>query len=94
MLCQDRICIAQVGEQLDTSMIVIPASLLDNTCDEMLRLCEASLAERGVLPREEDAWAEMAQEHPDWFELLALPNPRELLTLTMLSRDEELHAFS
>lgn len=94
VLCQDRICIAQVGERLDTSMIVIPASLLDNTCDEMLRLCEASLAERGVLPREEDAWAEMAQEHPDWFELLALPNSRELLTLTMLSRDEELHAFS
>ena len=60
----------------------------------MLRLCEASLAERGVLPREEDAWAEMAQEHLDWFELLALPNSRELLTLTMLSRDEELHAFS
>ena len=37
--------------------------------------------------------AQLVAEHPDWFDLIALPGPRELFSLTMLSREETMHAL-
>lgn len=92
-LCQENICLAQVDGQLDTSMLVIPASLLDGVCAEVLRICEEALDAVGQLPQEQEVWAQLAAEHPDWFDLIALPGPRELFSLTMLSREETMHAL-
>lgn len=93
-VCQETICLAMVGGVPDTSMIVVPAGRLDAVCQETLALCQAALEAGESLPWEQDLWLQMMQAHPDWFTPVELPGPRELLGLTMLSREEEFHVLA
>ena len=93
-VCQDTILMARVGNALDTSMVVVPAPMLDDVCRDMLEACEAALEQTGRLPREESVWAALAAREPERFTLIDLPAPRELLTLVLLSREEEFHAHA
>ena len=93
-VCQETICLAMVGGVPDTSMIVVPAGRLDAACQETLALCQAALEAGESLPWEQDLWLQMMQAHPDWFTPVELPGPRELLGLTMLSREEEFHVLA
>ena len=93
-VCQETICLAMVGGMPDTSMIVVPAGRLDAVCQETLALCQAALEAGESLPWEQDLWLQMMQAHPDWFTPVELPGPRELLGLTMLSREEEFHVLA
>lgn len=93
-VCQDAICVAMVGGVPDTSMIVVPAGLLDAACQETLALCQEALEAGEPLPWEQDLWLKMMEAHPDWFTPVELPGPRELLSLTMLSREEEFHVLA
>ena len=93
-VCQEAICLAVVGGVPDTSMIVVPAGLLDAACQETLSLCQEALEAGDPLPWEQDLWRRMMDAHPDWFMPVELPGPRELLSLTMLSREEEFHVLA
>ena len=39
-------------------------------------------------------WLGLMADHPDWFRTVALPGPRELLTLTLMTREEEAHVYA
>lgn len=93
-LCGDRIVLATVGGAPDTSMIIIPDARVKDVCRETTSLCEQSLAQRGALMEETALWQTLLQEHPDWFAPIDLPKRRELLMLTMLSREEEFHVLA
>lgn len=93
-LCTDKIVLAQVNQQPDTSMLVVPEARLNALCQEVQRRCEESLAQRRALPKEEELWRAMLHDLPDWFTPVELPARHALLDLTMMSREEEFHVLA
>ena len=93
-LCTDKIVLATVNQQPDTSMIVVPEQRLSELCQDMLARCEAALSQRHALPLEADVWHELLHDRPDWFAPVELPARRALLDLTMMSREEEFHVLA
>lgn len=90
ILCQDKIVLAMVGGVPDTSMLVVPDARLLILCREMAAICEAE----ETLPAEKDVWLKLIRDHGDWFHLVDMPARRELLTMTMMSREEEAHVYA
>ena len=88
-LCTDRITLAVVDGQVDTSMIVMPQGQVLPLCREITALCQAAWERDGRLPEETALWQELTQKHPGLFRLIELPARRELLTLALTSREEE-----
>ena len=88
-LCTDRITLAVVDGQLDTSMIVMPQEQVLPLCREITALCQGAWDRDGRLPEEAALWQELTQKHPGLFRLIELPARRELLTLALTSREEE-----
>jgi hypothetical protein len=91
-LCTDKITIAQVDGQLDLSMIVMPQQHVLSLCREITALCQNEREKTGCIPEESWLWHELMQAHPDLFRLIELPGRRELLTMALTSREEEVHA--
>ena len=90
-VCRDRIMMSVVDNVPDTSMISVPQDRLEPLCRELMRLVKEDLAAKHPLPEEHVLWVRLMNRHPDWFELIQLPGPHELLTLTMTGRGEEFH---
>lgn len=93
-ICLDQITLARVDGKLDLSMIVVPDERVLTLCREITALCESCLQRESRLMDEDEVWAQMLDEHPDWFALVDLPGRRELITMTMMSREEEAHAYT
>ena len=93
-VCHDKIMLSMVEGVPDVSMLVVPDAMLLTLCREIAALCESELNSRGHLPMETELWLMLIKEHRDWFELIDMPGNRELLTLTMMSREEEAHVYS
>ena len=87
-VCGGRVTLSRVDGQADPSMFTVPESLVPMVCDDVRLLCERSLRERGALPDPPAVWDTLLAEHPDHYEAIDLPAPRELLSLTMPLRDE------
>lgn len=94
IVCQDKIMLAVVNGAPDTSMVVVPDARLLILCREITAICETALGENGVLPDEGNVWRKLIHDHGDWFQLVDMPAPRELLTMTMMSREEEAHVYA
>lgn len=90
-VCTDRIVLATVDGEPDGSMIVVPDARLLTLCREISAICDNSLNAGEGLPRETELWRGLMAAHPDWFTAQEMPGPRELLTLCMMSREEEAH---
>ena len=90
-LCTDKIVLATVGGQVDTSMFMVPEERLSPLCREVQYRCWARLAAGQALPAEGELWQELLHDLPDWFTIIELPAFGGLLDLTMLSRSEEFH---
>lgn len=79
-VCQKEIVLAKVGGRLDLSMIVVPDARLKPLqtalSDAMLALTRSS----GVVPGEEQLWAQVVLAHPDWFSFQVFPVRRQLFT--------------
>lgn len=93
-VCREKIVLATVDGVPDGSMLVVPDSMLLTLCREIAALCAAEMNTRGHLPQETELWLMLIREHPDWFETIDMPGPRELITLTMMNREEEAHVYS
>ena len=93
-LCGDTITLATVDGEPDLSMLVVPDRLVLTLCREIAALCNSRRNAGQPLPLESELWRTLMAEHPDWFRTVALPGPRELLTLTMMSREEEAHVYA
>ena len=93
-LCGDEITLAMVDGEPDLSMLVVPDRLVLTLCREIAALCNSRRSAGQPLPLESELWRTLMAEHPDWFRTVALPGPRELLTLTMMSREEEAHVYA
>ena len=90
-LCTDKIVLATVDGQLDMSMIVMPQQHVLPLSREITALCQTFRNREGRLPEEAQLWQDLMDEHPDLFQLVDLPNRRELMTLALTSREEEFH---
>lgn len=90
-VCCDRIVLAMVDGEPDTSMIVVPQDMMDALCREVAVWCQTEWKLRGALPEEKALWLNLMTNHPDWFVIHQFPGRRELLAITMLTRGEELH---
>ena len=93
-ICQDKITLATVEGMPDLSMIAVPDERVLTLCRELTALCEQYLQDEERLPEEEEIWLRMMVEHPDWFCTVEMPGRRELFTMTMMSREEEAHAYT
>lgn len=93
-ICTDKIVLATVNGVPDPSMIVAPDERVLTLCREIHALCEAELSASACLPKETALWTTLTKEHPDWFQLIEMPARRELLTMTMMSREEEAHVHA
>lgn len=93
-ICRDKIMLSMVDGVPDLSMLAVPDAMLLTLCREITALCEAELNNRGHLPMETELWLMLIDQHPDWFETVDMPGVRELLTLTMMSREEEAHVHA
>lgn len=91
-VCTDRITLATVDGQLDPSMIVMPQQHVLPICREIAALCQAAMERGEHLPEEGEMWERLMQEHPELFTTIEMPGRRELMTLTLTSREEEFHA--
>lgn len=91
-VCTDRITMATVDGRLDPSMIVIPQQHVLPICREIAALCQTAVEHGEHLPEETEMWERLMQEHPDLFTTVEMPGRRELMTLTLTSREEEFHA--
>lgn len=85
MLCTSKIAIAMVGHQPDPSLIVVPEARIQPLCREIISLCDDHVRRSDRLPEENALWKALIREHPDWFELIDLPNPGELLGIAINS---------
>lgn len=90
-VCRDKIMLSMVDGVPDLSMLVVPDAMLLTLCREIAALCETELQSRGHLPQETEMWLMLMREHPDWFEHIDMPGHRELMTMTLMSREEEAH---
>ena len=93
-LCGDEITLAMVDGKPDLSMLVVPDRLVLTLCREIAALCSARMQSGQGLSLEQDMWLGLMADHPDWFRTVALPGPRELLTLTLMTREEEAHVYA
>ncbi len=80
-VCTDRIVLSTVGSVPDTSMVVVPESMVLNLARELTARCIASMSQRGSLPSESELWTLVIRENPDWFQLVAMPVKGQLFTL-------------
>ena len=90
-VCRDKIMLSMVDGVPDLSMFVVPDAMLLTLCREIAALCETEVNTRGHLPQETEMWLMLLREHPDWFEKIDMPGNRELITMTLMSREEEAH---
>ena len=93
-ICTDQIMMATVDGEPDTSMIMVPDERLLTLCREISALCDGAVAAEGRLPEEAALWKKLMDEHPDWFQLVEMPGRRELMTMTMMNREEEAHVYA
>ncbi len=92
-LCTDRIVMASTGGKADLSLICVPERFLSPLARAVSETVQQSHV-RGRLPDAESVWESLIRAHSDWFTLIPLPGPRQLLSLTMLSRAEEWRLFA
>lgn len=88
-LCTDKIVLATVSQQADTSMIIVPEAKLQPLCTEITRLCADSLARTGMLPQEQQLWQQLLREKAAWFSPVELPMTRGLFDTTMATDGED-----
>ena len=93
-LCTDRIVLATISQQADTSMIVVPEGMLKMLCQEITRICSDYLARSHTLPQEQQLWQQLLREKSNWFSPIELPTTHALFDLTMDNSREENHAES
>lgn len=91
MLCTDRIVLATISQQADTSMIVVPESMLKMLCQEITRICADYLARSHALPQEQQLWQQLLREKSNWFSPIELPATHKLFDLTMDISGEDRH---
>lgn len=90
-LCTDRICLAMVGDQPDTSMLVLPQERIEPLCREISALCGVEQLAGRPLPQENDLFLRIMHDHPDWFHTIPCGEKRQLLNRTMPERGRELY---
>ena len=88
-VCGDSVMIARVNGRPDPSMFTVPEALVPMLCDDFSVQCEQSARAGMGLPHAAGVWANLLHDHPDHYEAVDLPAPRELLSLTMPLREEE-----
>lgn len=89
VICGDRVTLAAVDGRPDLAAVSVPESRVLSLCRGMKRVCDGFSRETGRLPDMADMWEALIAEDPDGFDLIDLPRPGELFTLTMATRDEE-----
>ncbi len=80
-VCTDRIVMAMVDGRPDPTMFAVPEKLLLALAREFEARCLTCRSQRGAYPAEQDVWALLIREHPDWFQLIVMPVARQLFTL-------------
>lgn len=88
-VCGDRIAVARVDGRADPTMYTVPEALVPMLCDDFSVLAAQSVRAGRGLPDPAAVWDELMAAHPDHYEAVDLPAPREMLSLTMPLRDEE-----
>lgn len=79
-ICGDKIVMAMVGGQPDTSIISVPQGMVLNLATDLHARTLAILEQRGQLPDETELWNIVLRENPDWFSLVVLPVRGQLFT--------------
>lgn len=79
-ICQDKIVIAMVGGQPDTSMFCVPQGMVLDLAADLHARTLAILNQRGELPQEQELWNIVLREKPEWFSLIVLPVRGQLFT--------------
>ena len=82
-LCGEKIVLARVQERLDLSMVVVPDKQLKALVTALNEQLRALLAAGTIPQTEEELWAHVVKEHPDWFEFRKLPVEKQLFTLLL-----------
>lgn len=88
-ICGDRITVAMVDGQVDTSMVVVPEERIEPLCREIAARCAMSLKNSIFLPVETVLWGELCHDHPDWFQTIPRPRTGQLLSLALTPRGVE-----
>ncbi|MBR6027519.1 MAG: hypothetical protein IKP40_00405 [Clostridia bacterium] len=82
-VCCERVTLALVDGVPDLSMFTVPQELLPLLTREISGRCEEAAAQGLGLPGERALWQGLMAEYPEWFNLIPLPTPKELLSLTL-----------
>lgn len=80
-ICTDKIVLAMVNGQPDTSMISVPERMVLLLASDLQARALAILNQRGTLPDEAELWTAVIREKPDWFALEVMPERGQLFTL-------------
>ena len=88
-VCGGRITLAMVDGKPDLGMVAVPGDCIRKLQREFQALVNDALMRTYILPAADGIWLRVIREHPDWFQLLDLPGPSEMLALTMTVRGEE-----
>ena len=81
LLCGEKICLAAVDGVPDSSMVCVPAELVLPLCQSFQAIFEALRRRGGGIPADTEVWRKLISARPDRFEVIALPEPRELFSL-------------
>ncbi len=81
LLCGEKICLAEVDGVPDPSMVCVPSELVLPLCQSFGAVFEALRRRGGALPADTEVWRQLIAARPERFEVIALPEPRELFGL-------------
>ena len=79
-ICTDKIVMAMVGGQPDTSIFCVPQGMVLGLATDLHARALTILEQRGSLPTETELWNLVLRENPDWFSLVVLPVQGQLFT--------------
>lgn len=80
-ICTDKIVMAMVNGEPDTTMFAIPERMVLNLARDLQARALSILEQRGQLPEETELWNLVIRENPDWFSLVVLPVKGQLFTM-------------
>lgn len=80
-VCADKIVMAMVNGQPDTTMFSVPQDRVHDLANDLLARTITILNQRGTLPTESELWNIVIRENPDWFLFINFPARGLLFTL-------------